>query len=149
MSKNNAVAKKEDQATPKFSLDTLRTFVLKEGEKINWDDIAGETYGGSSNYLKLEVGQADGPFAFVRIDEGIRLTEESQPIDIPVAVRGDGKEIRMPASAVFRKNFEEAEVEEGEVFFVMRMPDAIKKTGTKAQGKGITMEVYSIKFPGR
>jgi len=148
------MAKKNENATESvptsmLALADLQKFALNPGEKINWDAISGETYGGGSNYLKLEIGQADGPFAYVRTEEGVKLTEDSQPIDIPVGIRPDGKEIRMPASAIFRANFIEAEVNKGEVFFVLRLPDTEKKTGSKAQGKGVTMQAYSLKFPNR
>lgn len=148
MAKNNGKTT-ESNSTGKLALADLQKLALAPGEKINWDAISGETYGGGSNYLKLEVGQADGPFAFLRTDEDVKLSEDSKPIDIPVALNVEGKEIRMPAAQIFRSNFEEAEVNPGEVFFVLRMPDTVKKTGSKAQGAGKPMEVYSIKFPNR
>ena len=149
MAKKNEPTPAAHESSNKLSLASLQAFALAPGEKIVWDSIGGETYGGGSNYLKLEEGQVDGPFAFLRIDSDVKLTEDSQPIDIPVALNLAGKEIRMPASAIFRSNFEEAEVNPGEVFFVMRGPDTEKKTGSKAQGKGTTMQTYSIKFPNR
>jgi len=148
MAKTNET-KSETNSAGKLALADLQKLALAPGEKINWEAISGEIYGGESNYLKLDVGQAGGPFAFVRIDKDVKLTEDSKPINIPVALTIDGKEIRMPASAIFRSNFEEAEANVDEVFFVMRLPDAIKKTGSKAQGMGKPMEVYAIKFPNR
>jgi hypothetical protein len=141
--------KTETNSTSKLALADLQKFQLAPGEKFNWDDVGGETYGGGSNYLQMKVGEVAGPFAYLRTDEGVKLTDDSKEIDIPVALTAEGKELRMPASAVFRINFEEAEANPGEVFFVSRLPDTEKKTGSKAQGKGRMMEVYAIKFPNR
>jgi hypothetical protein len=143
-------AKNTQLAAPaKLGLADLQKFKLAPGEVVKWDEVGGEVYGGGSNYLRLEPNEVGGPFAYLRTDKEVKLTEDSKPIDIPVALTIEGKELRMPASAIFRTNFEEAEPEAGEVFFVMRLPDTEKKTGSKAQGKGRMMEVYSIKFPNR
>lgn len=121
------------QTNPGANHETLKR--LKE--------LGGEQFGGKAGYLQLQVGEVAGPLVHVKIEKGVKLTEESKPLDLHVAER-DGEEIRMPASAIFRRNAEEADLKAGDEYHVARLENAIKTTGSKAQGKGKEMEVYAI-----
>lgn len=116
-------------------------------------ELAGENaeqFGGGSNYLQMEVDSVRGPFIHVRIDRDVKLTEDSKkPVDLHVATDENGEEIRMPAAAIFRGNAEDAELKTGDSYYVARLPDTTKKTGSKLEGKGNTMEVYVISVTKR
>jgi hypothetical protein len=103
--------------------------------------LKGERFGGGSNRLIMEVGDVAGPLRHVKIDPNVKLTQDTEPVDIYIAANGDGEELRMPAATVFRKNAELAELKPGDTYHVAREADAIKKAG---KGKGRPMEVYTI-----
>lgn len=105
-------------------------------------DTKGEKFGGNNNRLILNVGEVVHDFIHIKIDKGVKLTDKSDPMDLHVALDPrDGQELRMPASAVFRKNIDAAKLETGDIYSVARTEDAIKKSG---KGKGNKMEVYML-----
>lgn len=106
-------------------------------------ELGGEQFGGKSGYLQLQPGEVAGPLLHVKIDKGVKLGENGKPIDLHVANR-DGEEIRMPAAAIFRTNAEDADLQAGDEYYVARLENVIKQTGSKLEGKGKEMEVYAI-----
>lgn len=111
-------------------------------------NLQGEQFGGRANYLQMEVNQVIGPIVHVRIDKAVKLTDDTKPIDLHVGLV-NGEEMRLPAAAIFCRNAEEAKLHPGDEYYVARMPDAIKQTGSKATGKGKPMEVYALKVTKR
>ncbi len=110
--------------------------------KNPFGDIKGEKFGGGSNHLKIEPGEVIHGFVHIRIDPKVQLDKTSEPIDLHVAIDPRTKEeIRMPASAVFRKNIELAKLNAGDVYSVARDNDTPKKAG---KGKGNMMSVYQL-----
>lgn len=102
----------------------------------------GEQFGGKSNYLQMMPGEVVSGFVHIRIDPKVELDKANDPVDLHVALDPrTGEEIRMPASAVFRKNIDTAKLKAGDVYSVARLEDAIKKGG---KGKNKPMAVYSI-----
>lgn len=102
----------------------------------------GEKFGGSSNRLMLEVGEVVHGFVYLRKDLNVKLADDSDPIDLFVAVDPrTGEELRMPAAAIFRKNAGAAKLNVGDVFSVGRNADSKKQKG---KGKGKEMEVYEL-----
>jgi len=105
-------------------------------------DVKGEKFGGGNNYLKLEPGEVVHGFVHIRVEPKVDLGGGNDPVDLHVALDPrTGEEIRMPASAVFRKNAELAKLNAGDVYSVARGPDAVKKKG---KGKGKEMSVFEI-----
>ena len=104
--------------------------------------LTGEQFGGKSNYLEMEVGQVIGPFIAVGVEKDVKLTSDGNPIDIARAIHPEtGEDIRMPAAAIFKKNYDTSNIKPGDKYYVGRDGDAVKKNG---KGKGKPMEVYSI-----
>ena len=105
-------------------------------------DVKGEKFGGGNNYLQLAEGEVVHGLTHIRIDPKVDLGGGNDPVDLHVALDPrTGEEIRMPASAVFRKNAETAKLNPGDVYSVARAKDAIKKKG---KGKGKEMQVWEI-----
>lgn len=111
--------------------------------------LDGEQFGGGSSYLKMDPETVRGPFTHVRVDLDVKLSEDTKAINLHVAEDESGVQLRMPASAVFRNNAEEAALKPGDVYYVARLPNAIKLTGSKATGKGKEMEIYALKVVSR
>lgn len=107
--------------------------------------LKGEVKTGAG-YLKLEPGQAAGPFKFTRILAKQVLDPANEPVDLHEATDADGTPIRMPASAIFRGQMAELAVKPGDVFYVLRSPDVIKKKG---RGKGRPMAAFVVKITAR
>lgn len=109
--------------------------------------MEGEQFGGGKNFVDLEIGQVAGPFVHVKVEKGVRLSEDSEPIpNMYIARNPDGLEVRMPASAVFRANADEAKLRAGDEYYIARDQDREKKKG---KGKGRKMSVYLIKVTKR
>lgn len=104
--------------------------------------LDGEQFGGQSNYLQLKEGERLDGFVHVKIEKDVVLEKGNKPIDIPVATHPETDEdIRMPAAAIFRSNYEKANMKPGDVFSIARLTDAIKKS---APNRGKQMEVYAL-----
>jgi hypothetical protein len=108
--------------------------------------LDGEQFGGGKNHVELDAGQMAGPFVHVKIETGVKLTADSEPIDLYIATDEHGDETRMPASAVFRRNADDAKLKTGDIYYIYRDSDAVKKKG---KGKGRSMAVYLIKVTQR
>jgi len=110
-----------------------------------FETTAGEEFGGSSEILLLEVGEAAGPLKYV----GHRLTDlgnNKQPADIHEAKDTEDATWRMPIATNFRRQAEGANLAPGDIFYVKRLDDVTKKNGV---GKGQTMQMYQIKVTAR
>jgi hypothetical protein len=135
------MSKKSD----KISTADLSAFA--PGESLKWDDVPGdESFGGGSNYIKIEIGSIAGPLFFKEMLPGVKLNADSQPIDLALFTDSEGKDVRGPAAAIFRKHLDEARLNPGDVIYIRRESDAVKKAG---KGKGRPMEVYSLKVAHR
>ncbi len=117
----------------------------------------GENYGGSFPPLELEVQQVSPTLVYLK-DSKIILTKSIPSVTKPgtmediaetkkvaiVAHKNDtSKMFGLPISAIFEKNWKEADLEYGSEFVLARFPDSIKKRG---EGAGSTkMKNYAMK----
>lgn len=109
----------------------------------------GETFGGSYPALELEPNSVSKRLIYIK-DSKIVLTktvdgkEEAENKKIAVVAEKDAPEklFGLPISAIFEKNWKEADLEIGSEFVVARFPDTKKKRG---QGAGQTMKNYALK----
>lgn len=101
----------------------------------------GESFGGSSEILRLEEGEAAGPLTYLGARK-MQMPGSNQQVDIHEARDSQGDAWRLPIATNFRRNVESANLLRGDVFSFMRLKDVIKKHG---QGAGDPMEMYEIK----
>lgn len=110
-----------------------------------FEALQGDTFGGSSEILTLDVEDVAGPLTYI----GHRLTDlgnGKQPADIHEAKDSEGETWRMPIATNFRRNAEGANLQPGDTFYVKRLADVTKKNGV---GKGQSMQMYQIKVTAR
>lgn len=110
-----------------------------------FDQLPGDTFGGASEILVIEEGQAAGPLTYV----GHRLTDlgnQKAPADIHEAKDTEGAMWRMPIATNFRRQAEGANLQKGDTFYVRRLEDVQKKNGV---GKGQLMQMYQVKVTAR
>jgi hypothetical protein len=114
------------------------------------DNSVGEMFGGSFPLIALEENQVSPLLEYTKDTKvPIEVDGKSEIKTIPVAsVVGnpDAPMVSMPISAIFVKNWKEADIKIGDQFHVGRYPDAIKKRGV---GKGNKMKVYGLKVMKR
>lgn len=108
-------------------------------------DVQGEQFGGTSNYAKFEPGEVVHGFIHVDVEKDVELAKGNKPIDLHRAIDPrSGEKTRMPAPAIFNLNAKEANLKAGDEYSVARLPDTIKKNGSKAQGQGKAMANYAL-----
>lgn len=127
-----------------------KTITIPGTEKMEiaaFQKLQGEQFGGGKNYVELEVGAMAGPFKHVKTEK-VQLTKDSDPIEnMYVALSPEtGEETRMPASAIFRRNADDAKLKKGDEYYIYRSEDAKKKAG---KGRGREMSVYLVKVTKR
>jgi hypothetical protein len=133
--------------------DKIGKAELKKGVKVDsamFDSTKGETFSGL-NILKLDKGEAAGPFVHLRVKEGQILgkpridkktgKDERKPVDVYVATH-DGREVRMPIAAAFTMKAKEANLQPGDVYLVRRSEDYTSDFGTVCKG-------YELKVTAR
>jgi hypothetical protein len=107
-------------------------------DRAAFDAAEGEVYAGL-NLLKLEIGQADGPFILTEVLADQHLNDKFKSgVDVYVAKRCDRNgapvastaTVRMPASASFaQKCRDDAKLAIGDVFAVARDADYSSRQG--------------------
>jgi hypothetical protein len=123
---------------------------LKGGSVVmdasQFHEAAGELHAGK-NILKLQPGQAAGPFVLVEIladqELGTKGRKKLAPVDVYIGEDAAGTRWNMPLAAAFISKVEEAKLAIGDTFLVLRTDDYTSNTyGTKGQG-------YSLKVTAR
>lgn len=109
-----------------------------------FDKKPGEVFGGTG-YLQLQVGQAAGPFTYVKAKTE-SVNEEFEDCVVHYATDPNGKEIRMPVQASFQYQAKDAGLKAGVKFAVARWPD---QTGKKGRAKGKVLAIYRVKVLAR
>lgn len=112
----------------------------------------GEMFGGTYPQLALGENEVSPLLTFVK-NTKIQIENPDKPGEyemrpVPVASSGnDGKLYSLPISAIFRRLWDEAKMNEGDTFKIKRYPDATKKRGRGAGNKmkNFAMKVYSRK----
>jgi hypothetical protein len=118
---------------------TIRTISREE-----FDKAPGESYGGQSAILQIEPNTAAGPFRYAGSQP--MITELGQTtVHLATDVESQNQ-IRLPISATFLRAMDWAEMGIGDVFYVLRESDTVKKTG---KGKGNMIPVYKLKVVKR
>jgi hypothetical protein len=133
------MAKAQQDKEPVEIPDTLKV------DPEAFDNLPGDTFGGSSEILMLNEGDVAGPLTYV----GHRLTDlgnGKQPADIHEAKDSEGATWRLPIATNFRRQAEGAQLAAGDTFYVKRLDDVVKKNGV---GKGQMMQMYQIKVTVR
>jgi hypothetical protein len=121
------------------------------GAKIDpsiFDTTQGEEYSGL-NILKLEKGEAAGPFVLKKILEKQVLgkaprkgkPDTRKPVDVYVAEHNK-REVRMPIAAAFTMKAKEANLAPGDSFLVRRSEDYVSEFGSTCKG-------YQLKVTAR
>lgn len=106
----------------------------------DFDSLKGESFGGSSDILALEVGEAVGPITYLgsrEVDLGTgkpTLSHEGRD--------AQGHNWRLPIAANFSRQIETGNVQKGDIIAIKRIEDAVKKKGV---GAGQTMQMFMIK----
>lgn len=112
--------------------------------KTNFDDLKGEVFGGSSDILALEEGEAAGPLTYLGnrpFDPGT-----GKPVTLHEARDGQNHTWRLPIAANFLRQVETANLNSGDTFAFKRLPDAVKKKGV---GAGNKMQMFQVKVLNR
>ncbi len=110
----------------------------------DFDSLKGESFGGSSDILALEVGEAVGPITYLgsrEVDLGTgkpTLSHEGRD--------SQGHNWRLPIAANFSRQIETGNVQKGDTIAIKRIEDAVKKKGV---GAGQTMQMFVIKVLAR
>ncbi len=115
-------------------------------KNFNFDEGAGESFGGSSEILMLAEDEVAGPLTYVTLRRGVDLGNNMGLVDIHEAKDSEGDLWRLPIASNFRRQAESANLRSGDVFGIKRLLDATKKHG---KGKGNAMEMYAIKIVSR
>lgn len=105
-----------------------------------FDNAPGETFGGSSDILMLDVNEAAGPLTYL----GSRPFDPGTGKEVILHEAKDGQDHnwRLPIAANFLRQVEAANLQKGDTFAIKRLDDAIKKKGV---GQGNRMQMYQIK----
>ncbi len=110
-----------------------------------FDNMAGDTFGGTSEILVIAEGEVVGPLSYL----GHRLTDLGNglaPADIHEAKDKESFTWRLPIATNFRRQAEGANLKQGDIFFIKRLDDVEKKNGV---GKGNGMQMYQVKVTKR
>jgi hypothetical protein len=107
---------------------------------IDFDGASGEEFSGL-NILKLEKGEAAGPFVLRTIKENQLLgkapkkdkKDTRKPVTVYIATF-NGKEVRMPIAAAFTMKAKDANLSIGDTFLVKRLDDYTSDFGTVCKG---------------
>lgn len=129
--KNQATAAASEEQTPKATPPLLDAKQL--------DALGGQEFGGQSEILVLEEGQAAGPFTY---QTSMEITTDLGKALSHVAADNEGNQWRMPIAGSFRRCVEQANLQNGDTFIVQRHPDQIKKRGA---GAGDPMAIFSLR----
>jgi hypothetical protein len=111
-----------------------------------FDATEGEMFAGA-NILKIEKGEATGPFTHKSVSEGLVGKPKIDPVtkmDTRKLVKKyvadfDGKSVRMPISAGFTMKADEANLKPGDTYLIRRIDDY--DTGFGGVGKGFQLKV--------
>lgn len=117
----------------------------------------GEVIGGSYAPIKLEPSTVSPLLRYVKetklnlptteIVNGVE-TKITKLIKVNVAeIVQTGTLVGMPIGAIFRKHWDEANIQPGDTFVIGRYPNVIKKGGMG--GNSAVMQVYAIKILSR
>lgn len=97
---------------------------------IDFDNAEGEAFVGL-NLLKLNVGQADGPFVVEQIAMK-EFGEGKRKKEIPQMVAKKGSTpYTMPIAASFIARMEDAKLAKGDTFLLKRTEDYVSSEGTE------------------
>lgn len=123
-----------------------------------FESATGETFGGVTEILKLEINAVSPVLVFSRltvlqlrdtttdvVDGKPVERETTKLVSCPVAyAETDGRKMEqsLPIGAVFSKTWAEAKCVPGDKVLIKRFPDATKKGG---RGSGTKMHVYGLK----
>jgi len=139
------MAKKKD-SEGKITKTALKKSVLIDSSLFDTED--GELYAGG-NSLKLEIGEAAGPFVHVGMKTGLvgkpKLNEKGEDVRKPVdqySATHNGQPVSMPWSAAFTMKAKDANLKVGDVYLVRRVDNYTSSFGTAAKG-------YQIKVTKR
>lgn len=108
----------------------------------DFHNAEGQTFG-RGNILKLEIGQAAGPFAYKGTRE---IDTELGKTDAHVGTDMRGTDWGLPLAASFVSQVEDGGLKAGDQFLVLREADVKKRKG---KGKGNPMSIYRIKVTAR
>ena len=134
-----ASAQNEQQSNEK-----VENVEVPEYLHTNFDDLKGESFGGSSDILALEENEAAGPLTYLGnrpFDPGT-----GKAVTLHEARDGQNHTWRLPIAANFLRQVETANLNPGDTFAMKRLPDAIKKKGI---GAGNKMQMFMIKVLNR
>ena len=110
-----------------------------------WEALEAPSYGGQSPILVIKVGQVVGPITFNSIKEVASGDREGDTMTQTTGLL-DGKTHRLPLSATVVRAVQDAQLQHGDGFWIMRHEDVIKEKG---KGKGQAMGIYEIKVTDR
>lgn len=147
---------KKDDITPEEMQDEADKVV--QGESMHDSEVAdmfedstqGEVFGGNYPPIHLDADQVS-PMLRYEKDTKIPLedkqTKEIKLKTVAIAkVLSTGKLVGLPISAIFEKNFKEANICIGDEFAIKRYGDVIKKgSKTATNPHGISMQVHAVK----
>lgn len=117
-----------------------RNYMANDAE---WEAAQGEEFGGQADILQLEVGEIAGPLKYVGQQE---MTTDLGDTTVHMATNADGETLRLPIQATFQRAIDQAGMARGDVFYVKRFDDQIKKKG---KGAGNPMAIYGVKVKER
>jgi hypothetical protein len=97
-----------------------------------FDSLTGETFSGL-NILKLNEGEAAGPFRFLKTVVQTMPAKGKKPAQDVTCYVGEhlaypGREVRLPIAAAFTKKCEDAKLTAGDIIAVRRSGDYVDKT---------------------
>lgn len=126
---------------------------VKSAVNASADDFenpnVGETFGGSYPRIELSEGQVSPLLTYIK-DSKVQIQNDdgtSEMVSSPVVQSADDNKLyTLPISAIFRKHWGEANVNEGDTLKVKRYVDAIKKRG---KGAGNKLRVFAVKVYSR
>lgn len=146
------MATKEEKKTPGTQIATLApSGQIVKMDRSMFDSAEGEVFAGL-NLLKLEVGEADGPFILTEVMEDQILNEKyTKGVDVYVGKRcdangntiGTSPALRMPASASFaQKCRDDAKLALGDIFAVARDANYKSKNFDRDDCKAYAVKVF-------
>jgi hypothetical protein len=128
-----------------ISKEDLKKAVSMKVDGSIFDQTEGEVYAGL-NILKLEKGEAAGPFALREIKSAQLLgkppkkgaKDTRKPVDVYVA-DFSGREVRMPIAAAFTMKAKDAKLSPGDTFLVRRSSElqGLRNQGHKADRQAV------------
>lgn len=88
---------------------------------FDFDGATGETFAGL-NILKLEKGQAAGPFVLQRTEQMTKSgkNKKMRPVTVYITTDSTGMEVRMPIAAGFTSKAKDAKLAIGDTFALKR-----------------------------